>query len=151
MQLDTLLSDARSSVLDEAYAVVERSAVTHYERAGEAFTRLALDELFTRVVDAIRTRDLGPLVGHAEHLATERFEHGFDVSEVQVAVNALELAMWRRVVSAAPPADLAEGIGLLSTALGAAKDDLTRTYVSLASRRHVTSLDLSALFDGATT
>ena len=151
MHLDTLLSDARSRVLDEAYAVVERSDVTHYERAGEAFTRLALDELFTRVVDAIHTRDLGPLVAHAEHLATERFEHGFDVSEVQVAVNALELAMWRRVVSAAPPADLAEGIGLLSTALGAAKDALTRTYVSLASRRHVTSLDLSALFDGATT
>ena len=150
MHLDTLLSDARSSVLDEAYAAVERSAVTHYERAGEAFTRLALDELFTRVVDAIRTRDLGPLVGHAEHLAAERFEHGFDVSEVQVAVNALELAMWRRVVSAVPPADLAEGIGLLSTALGAAKDALTRSYVSLASHRHVTSLDLSALFDGTT-
>ena len=151
MHLDTLLSDARWSVLDEAYAVVQRSAVTHYERAGEAFTRQALDELFTQVVDAIRSRDLGPLVGHAEHLATERFEHGFDVSEVQVAVNALELAMWRRVVSAVPPEDLAEGIGLLSTALGAAKDALTRTYVSLASRRHVTSLDLSALFEGTTT
>ena len=38
MHLDTLLSDARSTVLDEAYAVVERSDVTHYERAGEAFT-----------------------------------------------------------------------------------------------------------------
>ena len=150
MHLDTLLSDARSSVLDEAYAVVERSAVTHYERAGEAFTRLALDELFTRVVDAIRTRDLGPLTEHVEQLAVQRFEHGFDVSEVQIAVNALELAMWRRVVSAVRQEDLAESIGLLSTALGSAKDALTRRYVSLASRHHVTSLDLSALFGGTT-
>ena len=150
MHLDTLLMDARSSVLDEAYAVVERSDVSHYALAGEAFTRKALDELFTRVVDAIRTRDLAPLVEHAEHLAIERFEHGFDISEVQVAVNALELAMWRRVVSTVPPEDLAEAIGLLSTALGVGKDSLTRTYVSLASRRHVTSLDLSALFGGVT-
>lgn len=150
MLLDTLLTDARSSVLDEAYAVVERSDVNHYALAGESFTRQALDELFTRVVDAIRTRDLGPLVEHAEHLATERFEHGFDVSEVQVAVNALELAMWRRVVSTVPPEDLAEAIGLLSTALGVGKDSLSRTYVSLASRRHVTSLDLTALFGGVT-
>jgi RsbRD-like negative regulator of sigma factor len=148
MPLDTLLTEARSSVLDEAYAVVERSDMNHYERAGEAFTRAALDELFTRVVDAIRTRDLGPLVAHVEHLATERFEHGFDISEVQIAVNALELAMWRRIVSSVPLEDLAEAIGLLSTALGAGKDALTRKYVSLASRRHVTSLDLSALFDG---
>ena len=149
MHLDTLLSESRGIVLDEAYAVVERSDVTHYERAGEAFTRQALGELFAKVVDAIRTRDLGPLVAHAEHLATERFEHGFDVSEVQVAVNALELAMWRRVVSAVEPEDLAESVGLLSTALGAAKDALTRTYVSLASRRHVTSLDLTAMFGGS--
>lgn len=148
MHLDILLAEARSKVIDEAYAVVQRSDVVHYEKAGEAFTRQALDELFSNVVDAIRSRDLGPLIRHAERLATERFQHGFDVSEVQVAVNALELAMWRRVVSTVEPERLAEAIGLLSTALGAAKDALTRTYVSLASRRHVTSFDLSALFDG---
>ena len=149
MHLDALLSESRGRILDKAYAAVERSDVTHYERAGEAFARQALDELFTRVVDAVRTRDLGPLVAHAEHLATERFEHGFDVSEVQVAVNALELAMWRRIVASVEPSGLAESVGLLSTALGAAKDALARTYVSLASRRHVTSLDLSALFGGS--
>lgn len=150
MTLDTLLTDARAKVLDEAYAVVERSNVLHYERAGEAFTRQALTELFDRVVDSIRTRDLTPLVGHVEQLASERFEHGFDVSEVQIAVNALELAMWREVVAAVPLEQLAEAIGLLSTALGAGKDALTRKYVSLASRRHVTSLDLSALFGDST-
>lgn len=150
MPLDTLLAESRSRVLDEAYSVVEASHVSHYEQAGEAFTRQALTELFTQVVDAIRTRDLGPLTAFVEQIAADRFEHGFDVSEVQTAVNALELAMWRRVVSSVQPEELAESIGLLSTALGSAKDSLTRRYVSLASRRHVTSLDLSALFAGTT-
>ena len=58
--------------------------------------------------------------------------------------------MWRRVVAAEPPDALAECIGLLSTVLGAGKDALARTYVSLASHRRVPSLDLSALFEGAT-
>jgi hypothetical protein len=39
-------------------------------------------------------------------------------------------------------------VGLLSTVLGAGKDSLAREYVSLASRQHVTSLDLSTLFEG---
>lgn len=48
-----------------------------------------------------------------------------------------------------PPRQLAETIGLLSTVLGFGKDVLTRTYVSLASKQHVASLDLSELFGGA--
>jgi hypothetical protein len=41
---------------------------------------------------------------------------------------------------------LAEAAGLLTTVLGAGKDALARTYVSLASEQHVPSLDLGALF-----
>jgi hypothetical protein len=66
-----------------------------------------------------------------------------------MAFNALEEAMWRCVVVAEPPDDLAEAIGLLSTVLGYGKDAVARRYLSLASKRHVPSLDLSALFGGA--
>jgi hypothetical protein len=148
MQLDTLLADAREDVIDEAYARLEHSHVVHYERAGEAFTRQALEALFTVVVEAIRTKDLARLNAHVEHLAEERFDHGFDISEVQLAFNSLEVSMWRRLVSDEPLADLAEAVGLLSTVLGYGKDTLSRRYVSLAARRHVPSLDLSALFEG---
>jgi hypothetical protein len=67
---------------------------------------------------------------------------------VQTAFNTLEEAMWKRVVADVPPAELAEAIGLLSTTLGFGKDALARRYVSLASARHVPTLDLSALFVG---
>ena len=56
--------------------------------------------------------------------------------------------MWRQVVASVPPEDLAEATGLLSTVLGFGKDVLARAYVSLASQRHVPSLDLTALFAG---
>ena len=67
-----------------------------------------------------------------------------------MAFNSLEDAMWRRAVSKATPGDLAKAVGLLSTVLGYGKDAVARKYLSLACQRHVPSLDLSALFAGAT-
>jgi hypothetical protein len=149
MELDALLSEAETAVLDEAYAVLEHAHARHYEAAGEIVARQRLTELFGLVVAAIRTRELAALSVHCEEIAEERFNQGYDISEVQCAFNALEEAMWRRVVSAVSGDELVEAIGLLSTVLGFGKDTVARTYVSLASNRHVPSLDLSALFAGA--
>jgi hypothetical protein len=57
---------------------------------------------------------------------------------------------WRRLQSlaATQPDELADAIGVVATVLGAGKDSLARTYVSLAAERHVPSLDLTALFRG---
>ena len=148
MDLDALLMEEESSVLDEAYSALQRSHSTHYEAAGEPFTRQRLADLFDLVVDAFRTRDLVRVSEYSEAIAAERFNQGFDISEVQTAYNALEGAMWRRVVVEAPASDLPEAIGLLSTVLGFGKDALARKYVSLACERHVPSLDLSAMFEG---
>jgi len=149
MDLNDLLSEAEPGVLDEAYSALHSAHVTHYELAGEEFTRQALADLFRLVVAAIRNRDLAEMSAYAERIAVDRFNHGYDISEVQMAFNALEDSMWRRVVSTTPPGDLAEAIGLLSTVLGYGKDALARKYLSLACQRHVPSLDLSALFAGA--
>ena len=143
-----LLQESRSSILDESYEVLERSHVHHYEAAGEEFTRGRLEGLFDLVVNAIGNRDLSGVSSYAVNVAEERFGQGFDISEVQAAFNALEEAMWRQIVASTPPESLAEATGLLNTVLGFGKDVLARTYVSLASRRHVRSLDLSAMFAG---
>jgi hypothetical protein len=148
MDVAALLMQHEQSVLDEAYAALERSHVTHYEAAGEAFTRQGLTDLFRLVVASIGDRDLAEMSVYAEKIAETRFDQGFDISEVQMAFNALEEAMWRRLVASTPPDELAEAVGLLSTVLGYGKDALARKYVSLAGRRHVPSLDLTALFAG---
>ncbi|HSN06227.1 MAG TPA: hypothetical protein VLV82_02705 [Candidatus Angelobacter sp.] len=149
MDVSVLLESVRAQVLDEAYAALGSAHVAHYETAGEPLTRQRLADLHDLVVTAIRDRDLTEVTAYSERVAEERFSAGFDISEVQTAFNALEAAMWRHLVAEEPPADLAEAVGLLSTVLGAGKDALARTYVSLAGRRHVPSLDLTALFTGA--
>ena len=148
MKLETLLNQSEESILDEALSDLQRAHAHHYEKAGETFTRERLANLFGLVVTASETRSLASLSAYADRIATERFDAGFDISEVQTAFNSLEEAMWRRVVAAEPPNELAEAIGLLSTVLGFGKDTVARKYVSLASAKHVPSLDLKALFAG---
>jgi hypothetical protein len=148
MKPDEVLIQARDEVLEEAFTALQHVSPAHYQREGESFTRARLGELFDLVVATIASRELASLSTRVEEIATERFGAGFDISEVQAAFNALELAMWRRLVASTAPEELAESIGLLSTVMGFAKDALARRYISLASNRHVQSLDLSALFTG---
>ena len=148
MDVADLLEKSRAQVLDEAFAALESSHIAHYEAAGEPLTRQRLGDLHDLVVAAIRARDLTEVTAYSHQVAEDRFHAGFDISEVQTAFNSLEEAMWRRLVADEPQSELAEAIGLMSTVLGAGKDALARTYVSLAGHRHVTSLDLSALFRG---
>jgi hypothetical protein len=148
MDVAAWLIDTRSQVLDEAYTALGHTHPTHYEAAGESVTRERLGELFSLVVSTLQTRDLAALSTFVQQLATRRFDEGFPIAEVQAAMNSLEEAMWHRVVDAAPADELADAIGMLSTVLGYAKDTLARTWVSLATKRHVPTLDLSALFAG---
>jgi hypothetical protein len=146
---DQVFATAREEILAEAYEELHESQHKHYLAAGEEITRQRLADLFDLVVSEIHDRELLTVVKYATDLAHERFDAGFDISEVQGAFNVLEKAMWRRALAVEPAAELAECVGLLSTVLGVAKDALARGYVSRASHRHVASLDLTALFDGA--
>lgn len=149
MNLDQMLVSRREQILAEAVRSVDRAHLEHYERAGEAVVRQRLDDLLGLVLDALRNRDLGPVLAHAEAVAVQRFEAGVDLAEVQTAFNVLEEILWRRILQELPAEAQAEALGLVGTVLGAGKDRLARTYVSLATRTHAPSLDLQALFAGS--
>lgn len=148
MDVIEVLNAEREAIIDAAATALERSNAPHYAEAGPSLSRERLAELYALLVDSVGKRDLRPMIEHAERVARERFAAGFDIREVQTAFNVLEEATWTAVVDAAPPRDLAQAIGMVGTAVGAGRDALARTYVSLASHEHVRSLDLSALFRG---
>jgi hypothetical protein len=149
MALHALLASARSELVEAALTDLHELELHHYEGAGHAFTKQRFEDLFDLVLAAIDTRELAAVIQYAEAVAEERFGAGFDLFEVQTAFNTLEALMWQRVVAESDPDEMVESIGLVGTVFGTAKDSLARTYVSLATHRHVPSLDLSALFRGA--
>jgi hypothetical protein len=142
------LQDERQAILQAALASLTRMHVRHYETAGPETVEERLASLFDRLVESIHRRDLAPVVEHARRVATERFNAGYDLAEVQTAFNALEEATWARVLERLETFEYAEALGLVGTVLGAGKDALARAYVSLAANTNVKSLDLRALFAG---
>ncbi len=146
--LVAFLRQHSEAVVAEATAAVGRAHLAHYEASGQEATRSRLRRLLELVIQCIGERTLAPVETWADGLARERFAGGFDLREVQTAFNVLEESLWKRVVDQMPRADLPEALGLVSTVLGAGKDHLARTYVSLAAERQVPSLDLGALFRG---
>jgi hypothetical protein len=149
METAEFLARERAAIVEAAETALARAHVRHYESAGESEVHRRLEALFDRLLVALSERDLGPVVVYAQDVAEERFNAGYDLSEVQTAFNALEEAMWARALTALDPSRLAESLGLVSTILGSGKDALARRYVSLATNTHVPSLDLRALFAGA--
>ena len=122
-----------------------------YEKAGLDLTRKRLGVLLDLVIASVLERNLAPIIAHANTVATERFEAGVDLSEVQTAFNVLEEVIWLRILKKLPAAKQAEALGLVGTVLGSAKDSLARKYVSMATQTHTPSLNLKALFLGSDT
>jgi hypothetical protein len=142
------LEGERESILTAAGSALARAQVRHYAAVGDQTIRERLSALFDQLVTALARRDLRPIVSYAEKIADERFEGRYDLSEVQVAFNALEEATWSCVLAELSPSEFAHAIGLISTVLGTGKDALACRYVARAAQTRVESLDLTALFGG---
>jgi hypothetical protein len=148
MNLNQLLQDQITDILSEAQTAVGRAHLVHYEKSGGEHTHQRLKALYALTARAVKEKNLGPMIAHAETVARERFEAGFDLSEVQTAFNVLEEAIWMHILKNLPPSEFGEALGLISTVLGAGKDKLARAYVSLASKSKAPSLNMQSLFGG---
>jgi len=148
MELVTLLHESSDEILRTAAEAVERTHLKNYERAGKEQIHQRLKALFVLTTRGVQERNLGPMIAYAETIARERFAAGFDLSEVQTAFNVLEEAIWTRILKTLPPAEYGQALGLVATVLGAGKDALARTYVTLASKSKTGSLNLQSLFSG---
>jgi hypothetical protein len=148
MSVDVVLSGVADQIVDEAYGELHPSVHPHYDALGEAGTRKALSDLFTLAVQGVQAREAVHMVQHAERIAEERFLAGFDLSEVQASFNALEQAMWRRVIAVEDGSEILASVSVLSSILGAGKDALARVYVHLAAHRHAPHVDVQALYHG---
>jgi hypothetical protein len=149
VELVSVVQANRDHVMQDATERLRRSHLKHYEVAGPDESLGRLDLLLDVVLDCLDRRNLAPIWTYSEIIAGKRFNAGFDIAEVQTAFNVLEESLWRVVISQLAPEDLLEATGLLGTTIGAGKDNLARTWLSLATGRHVPSLDMAALFEGS--
>ena len=90
-------------------------------------------ELLGLVLRCVDEECADPIIGPARQLAAARFAAGADVTEVQVVFNLLEEMLWRHAASVLAADQQLGALRLMHAALGAGKDTLAQTYVTLAS------------------
>ena len=149
MILADLLEQSRQDLVAEAVEALSRAHLPHYSASRTEQNRERLSKLYDLTLECVRSRTLLPIIAYANTLARERHAAGFDLQEVQTALNVLEEVIWRQITAELLPQQYPQAFGLASTILGAAKQALAVQYVALASHgAEVPSLDLSALFKG---
>jgi hypothetical protein len=142
--IEELLRDDEPAILAEAASSLAR--LEHYRRDGQETARGRIEALYRHVARAVHARDLDDLLAHASRIARERFEAGFELSEVEAAFATLENAISRRALARLPLDELAWGLGLVGTALAHARSELGRTFASLAPAARPGTVDLTAVF-----
>lgn len=146
MQLSAFLEKHKSEIIKEATDNLQRAQLKSYSHSGEDENKKRLEKLFELTNQCVLHENLISMTEYAERIGRERFESGFDLHEVHKAFNVLEETIWKKIISDVEPAELGKALGLISTVLGAGKESLALTYVSLASKTKSRTLDLSALF-----
>ncbi len=139
------IEGSRLVLIEEAASSADQAHLCHYSANT---IRERLDALLDQVLECLRTRTLAPISEYARAIARQRFESGCDLGEVQIAIRALELALWRHVFAVFPADEVALPLGLVTTILGTARDTLARAYVELAHAAHAPALDVDSLFSG---
>jgi hypothetical protein len=138
----------RASILDRASTEVAARRLPHYEAAGPEETQQRLATLFDVVTRAAGEKRLEPVLAYTDALAGTRQQTGHDLSELQTAINALEEQLWRAVLDDAPPDFHGQGLGVVSTILGAVKDRLACNYVARVGGQPIRTLRVEELFRG---
>jgi methylmalonyl-CoA decarboxylase len=130
LETSEILADARDRVVDEAVAELEQRHTR--KKATTTEGRRHLEDLFQLVVRCVKEGDADPIVASSHQLAADRFAAGSDIGEVQSEFNVLEEVLWRELADTLAGDQRLEALELLSAILGAGRDALARTYVSLA-------------------
>lgn len=151
MDLVELLEEKKDEIVREATNSLNGSRLQHYQTVGIEKCRQRYIRLYHFVLKSIRENNLIGIIHYIKNVARERFLSGYDIQEVQMALNIMEEAMWHCIIKAVKkvkPLDLGKSLELMSTVCGVTKDFLADTYVSLSTQKKVPALDVSALFAG---
>ena len=146
MDLTELLRENADELVGGAVAELHQARLSHYEQEGVQAIRERLSALLDLTLSCLEERRADPIVDWAARVGRERFAAGYDLLEVQTAINVIEEALWKRILASVGPEDLAHALGLVNALLGMAKDTLARTYVSLATKREAPPVSLDTLF-----
>jgi hypothetical protein len=136
LEMTDFLREKSDDLLTGAVSDLHRAHLEHYEADGVPVARDRLSALFDRTLVCLETGRAEPLIDWAERISRERHSSGYDLFEVQTAVNVMEEAIWRMILSSVKSDELAHSLGLANTLFSMTKDKLAQEYIKLQSQQN---------------
>lgn len=148
MNLSNYLKQNQQELIRTAFEGLLRSNLKHYSSSTANENWQRIEKLFDLTLKSVENKSLVEMIEYSEKIAAERFNMGFDLHEVHTAYNVLEETLWKEILNNIEMKEIGKALGLVSTILGAGKETLALTYLSLAGKAKPKTLDLSELFKG---
>jgi methylmalonyl-CoA decarboxylase len=131
--ISAMLADARDRVVGEALAALNERDQAGCLAPSPAVRRQDMEHLFELIQRCVHEGHCEPIIGPSQQMAADHFAAGIEIAEIQVAFTVLEDVLWRHLADAVSGDQRLETLRFVNVILGAGRDALARTYVSLAS------------------
>jgi methylmalonyl-CoA decarboxylase len=131
--ISAVLADARDRVVGEALAALNERDQAGCLGSSPAERRQDMEHLFELIQRCVHEGHCEPIIGPSQQMAADRFAAGIEIAEIQAAFTVLENVLWRHLADAVSADQRLETLRLVTVILGAGRDSMARTYVSLAS------------------
>jgi methylmalonyl-CoA decarboxylase len=128
-----VLASVEDRVIDEGVAALERGDPLGGRSPGRD-TRRDVRQLFRLVVRCMGAGRAEPVIRPCEQIAAHSYAAGQDLALLLGPFDVLAEVLWRHLDRTLAGDQLVPALGLLNAVVGAGKDAMARTYVSLAIR-----------------
>ena len=147
MDLNTILETKFNEIIDSSLLSLNRARLESYHQSPEEENRERFEKLVKLIQQGVKEKSLQPIRDYSTAIAKERFIDGYDLQEVFTAYNVIEEEIWKQVTAGVDTTQIGRSLGLISTVIGAGKESLSVTYVSLATKTKMKTFNLSEIFD----
>ncbi|MCI0448357.1 MAG: hypothetical protein L0Y79_01050 [Chlorobi bacterium] len=84
-------------LLDSTNCLV-RAQLQHYKPLSPELIRFRFLKLFQALVKCVETNSFNGIIKFMDKVSDERYELGFEIHEVQTAINILEECLWKKIL-----------------------------------------------------
>lgn len=131
MTLLDLLYNKPEQVLLDATNSLLRAHLPHYEKFKESDINTRYKKLLVSVTNCVEKNSCNDLASYMDKLSDERFSMGFEPTEVQVAINIFEEALWKNISELVDGDKQISAMKLITGILSRAKQEMLGEYAIL--------------------
>ncbi|HMQ78969.1 MAG TPA: hypothetical protein PKE39_13980 [Ignavibacteria bacterium] len=132
MTLLELIYNKPELILQESTNALMRVQLPHYSKFRLEEIQKKYSNLLQALAKCIETQKCDDMIGYMDLISDERFASGFEVEEIQIALNIFEEALWKNIKKYVDPKIHYTSKKMVTTIIDKAKEELLNEYVTLS-------------------